>query len=211
MGRNPFTGASTELGSRSKSPISTADSASDLELVRVRSARHVQDHIVEFTFTDGSVREIDLERYLWGPAFERVRKPEYFRKFRVDRTSGTITWPNGANIDPDVLYLELVLAGQDEESSPSIHRYSPVRRAKYVRDYTVEFTFADGTKREMDLEPFLHGGIFETLRSPETFLRFKVRYGTIVWPNGADIAPETLYHNLGPVPQRVTDAEAAQS
>ena len=74
-----------------------------------------------------------------------------------------------------------------------------VRGANHVRDYLVEFTFADGTKREIDLEPFLHGGIFEALRKPEMFRRFKVKYGTIACPNGADIAPETLYHDLGPV------------
>jgi hypothetical protein len=78
--------------------------------------------------------------------------------------------------------------------------YHPVKRAKHIKDYLVEFTFADGLKREIDLEPFLHGGIFEPLRSKEMFQRFKIKYGTIVWPNGADIAPETLYHDLGPVP-----------
>ena len=80
-----------------------------------------------------------------------------------------------------------------------------VRRANYIRDYVVEFTFTDGTKREIDLEPFLHGGIFEPLRSPEVFQRFKVKYGTIVWPNGADIAPETLYRELGPVHRESLD------
>ena len=75
-----------------------------------------------------------------------------------------------------------------------------VRRATLVRDYLVAFTFADGSKREIDLEPFLEGGIFEELRPREVFAKFKVKFGTIVWPNGADIAPETLYYNLGPVP-----------
>jgi hypothetical protein len=81
----------------------------------------------------------------------------------------------------------------------NIFDYHDVKRAKYLRDYVVEFTFADGLKREMDLEPFLFGPIFEPLRDPELFRKFKVKYGTIVWPNGADIAPETLYHDLGPV------------
>ena len=83
------------------------------ELVRVKNARHVRDYVVEFTFGDGSVRQIDLERYLWGPVFQLVRDPEYFRKFRVDRESGTIVWPNGADIDPDVLYLGLTPAARE--------------------------------------------------------------------------------------------------
>ena len=84
------------------------------ELVRVKNARHVRDYVVEFTFTDGSVRQIDLDRYLWGPVFERVRDREYFRKFRVSREGGTIAWPNGADIDPDVLFLGLTPAAWEE-------------------------------------------------------------------------------------------------
>jgi hypothetical protein len=85
-----------------------------------------------------------------------------------------------------------------------------VKRAEHVRDYVVEFTFRDGSKRSIDLEPFLHGGIFEPLRAPETFRRFKVKYGTIAWPNGADIAPETLYYDLGPVPHDAPSKQARQ-
>jgi hypothetical protein len=87
------------------------------------------------------------------------------------------------------------------DSSARLTEYSPVKRARVVKEYVVEFTFVDGLRREIDLEPFLHGGIFEPLRSPEVFRRFKVKYGTIVWPNGADIAPETLYFDLGPTPR----------
>ena len=80
--------------------------------------------------------------------------------------------------------------------------YSLVKKAKVVRDYVVEFTFLDGTQRQIDIEPFLRGPLFEPLRSPDAFRKFKVdkEGGTIVWPNGADIAPETLYYDLGPVP-----------
>jgi GNAT superfamily N-acetyltransferase len=80
--------------------------------------------------------------------------------------------------------------------------YSVVK-AKYIRDYVVGFTFGDGSKREVDLEPFLDGPLFAPLRSLATFRSFKVDRdaGTIVWPNGADIAPETLYYDLGPPPE----------
>jgi N-acetylglutamate synthase-like GNAT family acetyltransferase len=82
-----------------------------------------------------------------------------------------------------------------------VSRLAEVKRAKHISGYIVEFRFADGLVRQVDLEPFLHGGIFEPLRDMETFRKFKVKYGTIAWPNGADIAPETLYYDLGPVPK----------
>jgi hypothetical protein len=77
-----------------------------------------------------------------------------------------------------------------------------VTGARYLRDYVVEITFADGLVRATDLAPFLEGPIYQPLKSIDFFKRMQVdpEGGTIVWPNGADIAPETLYYNLGPTP-----------
>jgi hypothetical protein len=90
----------------------------------------------------------------------------------------------------------------------SLSRHSPsrvtppwiIKRAKYLHDYVVEFTFADGLKREIDLKPFIRGAIWRGWEAPEAFRRFRVSGGTISWPDGPDIAPETLYYGLGPVP-----------
>ena len=68
-----------------------------------------------------------------------------------------------------------------------------VTRAKYVRDYLIEIKFNDGTKKVIDFEPWLTGPIFKPLKSKGYFKKFFVDGPTIAWPNGADIAPETLY------------------
>ena len=88
----------------------------------------------------------------------------------------------------------------EPDSAAGVDELVVVRRVRYVRDYVVEFIFTDRSCREIDLEPFLRGPLFEPLRDLEAFRRFKVTFGSIAWPNGADIAPETLYYNLGPVP-----------
>lgn len=75
-------------------------------LVRVQSVEPLKDFIVNIHFTDGSQREINLEPYLRGPVFEALRNDlSLFRSMQVEE--GTITWPNGADIDPDVLYYGL--------------------------------------------------------------------------------------------------------
>ena len=69
-----------------------------------------------WTFTDESKRVIDLDVYLNGPVFEPIRSdPELFRSVRVDEEAGTIVWPNGADLDPDVLYLGLKPAWMEAE------------------------------------------------------------------------------------------------
>ncbi len=56
------------------------------------------------TFDDGAVREVSLEGQLDGPVFEPLRDPELFAQVTVDRESGTVTWPTGADLDPIVVY-----------------------------------------------------------------------------------------------------------
>lgn len=62
--------------------------------------------------------------------------------------------------------------------------------------YSVHVRFEDGTQAEVDLGYLAdRDGVFEPLRDPEYFRRLRVypEGQTIVWPNEADIAPETLY------------------
>lgn len=68
-----------------------------------------------------------------------------------------------------------------------------VTKAKHVRDFLIEVKFNDGTKKVIDFEPWLTGPIFRPLKSKAYFKRFFIDGPTIAWPNGADIAPETLY------------------
>jgi hypothetical protein len=80
-------------------------------------------------------------------------------------------------------------------------------KAKPVGGCTVRVHFDDGTSGEVDLSYLLdYGGVFEPLRDRDYFrqLRADPEAGTIVWPNEADIAPETLYAHA----QRHTAATA---
>lgn len=73
-------------------------------MVRIRGVETLGGFRVRLALTDGSSRDIDLGPYLNGPVFEAIRAdPAAFRAVHVDEELGTIVWPNGADIDPDVL------------------------------------------------------------------------------------------------------------
>ena len=67
--------------------------------------------------------------------------------------------------------------------------------ARYVRDFLVQIAFDDGTKKVVDVTPLLTGEVFEPLKDPQLFAKLTIDpvSKTIVWPNGADLAPEALY------------------
>ena len=70
-----------------------------------------------------------------------------------------------------------------------------VTAACAVRPYLLDVSFADGTRRRVNVEVLLWGPVFEPLRDPALFMqaRFDPDIGTVVWPNDADIAPEYLH------------------
>ena len=70
-----------------------------------------------------------------------------------------------------------------------------VVEAKHLGGYRVEVGFNDGKKGVADLTEALKGGIFEKLRDESEFARFVVdpELDTLVWANGADLAPEYIY------------------
>ena len=77
-----------------------------------------------------------------------------------------------------------------------------IMRAEYRGGYMIHVVFGDGVERTVDFLPWLEGPIFEPLKDTTYFQRFFLEAGTVTWPNGADIAPETLY-------ERATSNEAA--
>lgn len=73
-----------------------------------------------------------------------------------------------------------------------------VIEARYVNDYVIWLRFNDGAIGEVDLKNELDGEVFEPLKDLEQFKSFKVDpdIDTIVWANGADLAPEFLYGKM---------------
>lgn len=70
-----------------------------------------------------------------------------------------------------------------------------ITKASYAGGYRIAVCFDDGTNAEVDLAGELWGEMFEPLRDLEKFRSFRLdpELRTIVWSNGADLAPEFLY------------------
>jgi hypothetical protein len=75
---------------------------------------------------------------------------------------------------------------------------SHIVEGRYVSGYRVWLRFSDGAEGEVDLTKELHGPVFEPLKNIEVFRQFVVHseFKTLVWPNGADFAPEFLRSSL---------------
>lgn len=81
----------------------------------------------------------------------------------------------------------------------SLGKLVRVEKATPLQGFQMRIEFEDGTLREIDLEPYLRGPIFEPVRDdPELFRDVRIEGGTIAWSNGADIDPDVLYYDLKP-------------
>ena len=67
-----------------------------------------------------------------------------------------------------------------------------------VRHGVLRLTFADGLTGQVDVLGRMHGPVFELARTTAGFaaVRVDAESGTIVWPGGADLAPDTLYERV---------------
>lgn len=89
-------------------------------MIRISQVVPLRDFVVRLGLTDGSTKDIDLDQYLHGPVFEPIRAVrEEFLKVHVDARAGTIAWPNGADIDPDVLIYDRLPAWLEKRPAPT--------------------------------------------------------------------------------------------
>ena len=73
-----------------------------------------------------------------------------------------------------------------------------VTAAFVVRHGILRLTFADGAAGEVDVLDRMRGPVFKEARTPAGFARVRVdaETGTVIWPGGADLAPDTLYERV---------------
>ena len=75
---------------------------------RVVAVRHLQEYELEIRFSDNTIAELNFRPRIVGRGgvFEPLQDVDFFRQVSVDHEAGTLTWPNGVDFCPDVLYAE---------------------------------------------------------------------------------------------------------
>jgi hypothetical protein len=85
-----------------------------------------------------------------------------------------------------------------------LSKLNEVKSIEYRERYVYRVSFDDGLSGDVDFTEYLDlGPVFSPSRDISHFRRARVEGGTISWPNGADIAPETLYERI----EATADAE----
>jgi hypothetical protein len=83
-----------------------------------------------------------------------------------------------------------------KQNNPVDHFLVKVSDMVIIAPYTVRLSFDDGARQTIDFVPVLHGHTYSPLRDRERFAQVRIdpEIGTLVWPNGADFDPATLYY-----------------
>jgi hypothetical protein len=73
----------------------------------ITHASAVDHGVLALTFADGLTGEVAVLERMRGPVFDTARTPDGFAQVAVDQESGTVTWPGGADLAPDTLYVRV--------------------------------------------------------------------------------------------------------
>ena len=99
--------------------------------MRVKRAEYIEDYKIKIMFSNGVMKFVDFAQFLMRAkhVFLPLRDVDYFKKFQVDDI--TLSWPNGADFDPELLYsMGAVVKGRSVKSSKRKPPLKPGSRKK---------------------------------------------------------------------------------
>jgi hypothetical protein len=117
------------------------------DLVRVTAVRHLHDHVLWLSFSDGASGTVDLSGGLVGPVLSSLRDPREFARVRLG--TETIEWPNGADWAPETLHERVVAANgsavenDDDMSSASAIQHAAVPELSRFYGIVITMFYAD--------------------------------------------------------------------
>lgn len=72
--------------------------------LHVIGVTYLDGYRLRLEFNDGTIKDVDLQEELWGEVFEPLKDVALFKRVAVNPDTGTIEWPNGADLAPEFLH-----------------------------------------------------------------------------------------------------------
>jgi hypothetical protein len=77
-------------------------------LIDITEVQVVGRYVLRLSFEDGTIGDVDVAKLVdFRGVFSPLADDSEFARVRVNPELGTVTWPCGADLDPDVLYAEI--------------------------------------------------------------------------------------------------------
>jgi hypothetical protein len=76
------------------------------QLVDITGVEVIAKHTLRVTFADGTVGDVDFADHEWRGVLEPLRDATFFAEVWIDPEAGTLAWPNGVDLAPELLYEE---------------------------------------------------------------------------------------------------------
>ncbi len=83
-------------------------------MVRIQKAMPLENYRLRVTFNTGEEGIFSLNRWLKGPIFSKLKDRELFNHVAIDEIAGTVCWPNGIDLCPDVVYEQTKFSNSRE-------------------------------------------------------------------------------------------------
>jgi hypothetical protein len=137
----------------------------------------------------------EISRFLGIAMYYNDHNPPHFHARSGAGMAGASQGGAGRGLAPGSRTQEA-----ESDRTAGVNMLPKLENVEYLGDYRLRIRFADGVEGAIDLEDGLWGEMFEPLKDRTLFsaLHLDPDLGTIVWPNGADLAPEFLYARLVP-------------
>ena len=71
-------------------------------MIRIIDVEYENEYVLQLTFNNGEIYDVDLKDHLGGKAYKDLKSPDMFKQFGLIR--GTIEWYNNADFAPEFLY-----------------------------------------------------------------------------------------------------------
>lgn len=88
---------------------------------RISTIQYKNNFTFHILFEDDREGDVDFSSFIWGEAFDELKNKSFFKKATIDKTTGTITWPNGVDLAPEAIYKK-TLTDSPKSSTSHLHR-----------------------------------------------------------------------------------------